>query len=158
MKCFPLEVLFGQIAVFHKGQERPFNDWTDEHVRQGFAWRPESVSFRSVVEAGLHQIEVSSIDHLGEVSPDAIRAIEVPFEVHDGGDIEIASIVDSEAVSVPVGRLLLRCEFFDEGVPSAPRVRLTFAAKEAPRFAVARADKELVVPSVLLVTAQPASS
>jgi hypothetical protein len=36
------------------------------------------------------------------------------------------------------------------------RVRLTFAKKDAPRFAVIRADSELSPDELLLTTAEPA--
>ena len=49
-----LEISYGQLAVFANSLPQPFNDWTDQHVSQGFAWRPGSVTFRSMVEMFLN--------------------------------------------------------------------------------------------------------
>jgi hypothetical protein len=58
MACFNLQVPYGQICIFNKSIEHPFNDWTEKHVSQGFAWSQGSVSFAILVESGVHMIEV----------------------------------------------------------------------------------------------------
>jgi hypothetical protein len=151
-----LEVSYGQLAVFAGSLQQPFNDWTDQHVSQGFAWRPGSVSFRSMVEAGRHSIEIDVANHLGAVHPDAVRVIEVPFGVPADGAVEIGSIAETVPLSLPAGTFLLRCEFLQPAGGACERVRLTFARKDAPRFAIVRADPELSVDGDLLTTAQPA--
>lgn len=35
-----LEVAHRQLAVFDARLSDPFNDWSDAHMAQGFAWRP----------------------------------------------------------------------------------------------------------------------
>ena len=150
------EVAYSQLAVFASALPQPFNDWTDRHVLQGFAWRPGSVSFRSVIEAGQHSVEVNVAEHVGPVHPEAVRAVEVPFEVSSDGAIEIGSIAETVPLSVPVGSYLLRCEFLQPSDAAAQRVTLTFAKKDPQRFAVVRADGELLVCGELLLTAQPA--
>jgi hypothetical protein len=149
-----IEVTYGQLAVFASALKQPFNDWTERHVSQGFAWRPGSVSFRSILEAGRHSIEVELTKHLGVVHEDAIRVVEVPFEVPVDGCVEIGSITETTPISLPAGTFLLRCEFMR---PSGERVRLTFAEGDSPRFAVVRADSEVSVDGELLTTAEPAS-
>ena len=42
-----LDVSYGQVGVFWAILAKPFNDWSEAHVRQGFAWRPGSVSFKT---------------------------------------------------------------------------------------------------------------
>lgn len=152
-----VEVTFGQVAVFASALQQPFNDWTDGHVAQGFAWRPGSVSFRTLVEAGPHSIEICVADHAGLVSADAARAIEVPFEVPADGAIEVGSISDSVSLSLPAGVFLLRCEFLRPDHNGKARARLVFARKDAPRFAIVRADESLSTDGELLTTAQAAS-
>lgn len=151
-----LEVSYGQLAVFASSLQQPFNDWTDQHVSQGFAWRPGSVSFRSMVEAGQHSIEIDVANHVGAVHADAVRVVEVPFEVPVDGTVEVGSIAETAPLSLPAGSFLLRCEFLQPAGSTGERVRLTFAKKDAPRFAVVRADPELSVDGDLLTTAQPA--
>lgn len=151
-----LEVSYGQLAVFASSLKQPFNDWTDQHVSQGFAWRPGSVSFRSMVEAGRHSIEIDVANHVGAVHADAIRVVEVPFEIPADGAVEVGSIAETVQLSLPAGSFLLRCEFLQPAGTASERVRLTFAKKDAPRFAVVRADQELSTNCELLTTAQPA--
>jgi hypothetical protein len=151
------EVSYSQLAVFASALSQPFNHWTDQHVAQGFAWRPGSVSFGTLSEAGPHVVDIEVVDRLGAVHPDAMRAIEVPFDVPDDGAIEIGSISETVPVTLPSGSFLLRCEFLRSTGDDAQRVRLTFAKKDAPRFSVVRADPDLTVHGELLTTAEPAS-
>lgn len=153
-----LEVSYGQLVVFASALRQPFNDWTDQHVAQGFAWRPGSVSFRTLVEAGPHSVEINIVDQVGAVDPDAVRVIEVPFDVPANGAIEVGSISDSVPLSLPSGTFLLRCEFLGSGDVAGERVRLVFARKDVPRFAVVRADEALSMDGELLTTAQAAHS
>ena len=151
-----IEVSYGQLAVIVSSLKQPFNDWTDRHIAQGFAWRPGSVSFRSMVEAGQHSVQIEVTNHVGAVHPRAVRAIDVPFEVPRDGAIEVASITDTVPLFLPAGWYLLRCEFLQPAGATGERVRLTFAKKDFPRFAVVLADGELSIDSELLMTAQPA--
>jgi hypothetical protein len=150
------EVSYSQLAVFASALTQPFNDWSDRHVAQGFAWRPGSISFRTLSEVGMHVVDIDIVDHAGAVHPDAVRAIDVPFDVPADGAIEIGSITETVPLSLPVGTFLLRCEFRRSNTVGEERVRLIFARRDAPRFAVVRADPELSPGEVLLTTAEPA--
>jgi competence protein J (ComJ) len=146
---FPLEVSYSQIVVFDSSLEKPFNDWTDEHVQQGFAWRPGSVSFGALEGDGSYAIEL--VTEVAEVLPQAERVIQVPFEVSPGGSIEIASIPDSRLVSIPPGVYQLRFECCPE-----LRVRLVIIKSQNPSFEIVRADAELSRTKDLVLTAWPA--
>lgn len=150
------EVSYRQLSVFASSLSQPFNDWTDQHVAQGFAWRPGSVSFRTMSEVGTHIVDVEVVDRLNAVHPDTLRAIEVPFEVPPDGEIEIGSISETVPLTLPPGSFVLRCEFLRSASEDGDRVRLIFAKRETPRFAVIRADQELAVSKELLTTAEPA--
>jgi hypothetical protein len=150
------EVSYSQLSVFLGTLPQPFNDWSDQHVAQGFAWRPGSVSFRTMLEAGPHAIDIEVVDRAGPVHPDAVRAVEVPFEVLADGAIEIGSITETVPLTVPPGAFLLRCEFLRAAGADGQRVRLIFARKDAPRFAVVRADSDLSIDGELLTSAHPA--
>ena len=151
-----LEVSYSQLAIFASALADPFNDWTDQHVAQGFAWRSGSASFRTLVEAGLHEIDVDVVDHVGLVDPSTIRAIEVPFEVPMDGSIEVASIAESSPLNLPPGEFLLRCEFLQPKTQEVHPVRLVFAKKDSLHFAIVRADEELSVDGELLTSADAA--
>jgi hypothetical protein len=103
LATFSVEVSFSQLAVFASSLLNPFNDWLDRQVEQGFAWRPGSVSFRSIAEGGLHTVELRAVDHMGRLDPQATRAIEVPFDVPDDGAIEVGSITATSPLSLPSG-------------------------------------------------------
>jgi hypothetical protein len=151
-----VEISYGQLTVFASSLQHPFNDWTDQHVAQGFAWRPGSVSFRSMVEAGQHSVEIDVVNRVGAIHPDAVRALEVPFEVPTDGAVEVGSIAETVSLSLPAGSFLLRCEFLRPADTAGERVRLTFAKKDVLRFAIVHADSELSIDGELLTMAQPA--
>jgi hypothetical protein len=146
---FPLVVSHSQIVVFDSSLENPFNDWTDEHVRQGFAWRPGSVSFATLEGGGGHVVGI--VVGESEPLPQAMRIIQVPFEVSSSGSIKVASIADNRLVSIPAGVYQLRFE-------CCPReqVRLVFTKSESPSFEIVRADAELSATKNLVLTASPA--
>jgi len=151
-----VDVTYSQLAVFASALQHPLNDWTDEHVAQGFAWRPGSVSFRTLVESGPHAIEINVAECAGSLHPDTVRAIEVPFEVPADGAIEIGSISDSVLLSLKPGLLLLRCEFLGHTGDIRQHVRLTFSTKDIVRFAIVRADEALTPDRNLLESAEAA--
>lgn len=154
---FVLDVSYSQIVIFPKSMENPYNHWTQRHSDQGFAWRPGCVAFGALTEGGSHLVEVSVVDHAGDVAGDVIRAIEVPFEVPVDDDIEVSGVSGLAFVSVPPGGYLLRCEFLPPAGDDEGRVRLIFARKDKPRFAVVRADEEISIGDGLLTTAEPAA-
>lgn len=88
-----LEIFVGysQIAVFTAGLDRPFNDWEQERVDQGFAWREGSVSFATLEESSVLHCEAVVTD-AWRPHPEAERTIQVPFRITDDGSVEIASI------------------------------------------------------------------
>ncbi|HEV2681802.1 MAG TPA: competence protein ComJ [Rhodanobacter sp.] len=127
-KSYKLYVSFCQFAIFASHLDQPFNDWNDHQISQGFAWRRNSVSFRTLVEDGVHLIKVALKDEMPPVAEDAIRTIEVPFESPSDGNIELASISDSVAVSLPSGKYMLRCEFFGQISGDENIIRVTFVS------------------------------
>jgi hypothetical protein len=155
-RSIDLEVSYGQLAVFQSALDRPFNDWTDQHFSQGFSWRPGSVSFRTMAEAGAHSIEIDICQDIGAVPANAVRVIDVPFVVPVDGNIEVGSITETVSLSLPAGSYLLRCEFLQSDKTEIEQVRLVFASKSIPNFAVVRADEALCLGEELLTTAQAA--
>jgi hypothetical protein len=152
--AFTLNVSYSQVAVFDSSLSQPFNFWTDKHVAQGFAWRPGSVSFCTLAEAGPHSVEVLVTSAEVEVSSDAIRVIQVPFEVPATGAIEVASIADSVPLSIPSQMYALRFECLRPN--SESDIKFVFTAIPAPKFQVLRSDLPLVATDDLLLIASPA--
>ncbi|WP_020176714.1 competence protein ComJ [Methyloferula stellata] len=154
---FLLNVSHSQVAVFDSGLQQPFNGWTERHVNQGFAWRPGSVSFATIEEAGRHSVSLDVVSGNVGVSPEAIRVIQTPFEVPQTGAIEIASASDSVPFSLPSGTYALRFEYFCASALSDPGIRFLFMKMENPSFEILRADSGLSAKAGdLFLSASPA--
>ena len=89
-----------------------------------------------------------------DISADAVRVIQVPFEVPPSGNIEIASISDATALQIPPELYQLRFECLNGN--SAPEINLIFIKENTPTFAILRFDSELSTVGELLLTAEPA--
>ena len=153
---FDLLITHSQVAVFLSSLERPFNYWSDAHVRQGFAWRAGSVSFRTVDEGGPHRMQV---EVLAAAPPDhdtVARIIAVPFEVPTGERVEVASVVESVTTDVPAGTYELRFENAGRSSREQAVVRLLFQRTQAPSFRILRHDAEISPSSVLVTDTVPA--
>jgi hypothetical protein len=155
-KTITLEVSYGQLAVFASSLIDPFNDWTDRHVAQGFAWRPGSVSFRTIAENAQHSVTVEVVDTLASLDSEAVRVFEVPFEVPSDGVVEIGSVGETVLLNLAPAPYLLRCEFLMPTADGLGHVRLVFARRESSRFAIVRADAAIRADCELLTTAEAA--
>jgi hypothetical protein len=153
MRFYELSVSYSQVVVFHRALERPFNFWTKKHVTQGFAWRPGSAAFRTL-EDGLHRVSVIVTPEEADISSEAVRAIQVPFEVPSDGNVEIASIADSVPLQLPSQLYALRFECLIGN--AVPEIKLIFMKVDNPTFEILRSDAELSAAGELLVTASPA--
>jgi hypothetical protein len=153
MPDLTMTVSYSQIAVFDGRLDQPFNDWSDTHVRQGFSWRPNSVSFRTIIDGGKAEVSVEEKTKL-VVSSKCVRAITVPFVVVSDGQYEIATITESHPISLDPGNYQLVFETGNrEGVNW---IRLSFVkdGDQAPSILVTDAELKPQVP--LLMTAKPA--
>jgi hypothetical protein len=156
MKLRPIDVSYRQLAVFQAALPNPFNNWTDPHVAQGFAWRHGSVSFATLEEAGAIDTEVARAAPARTTF--AARIIAVPFEVDASGAVEVASIGDGVALKLPPGSYRLT---FEHGASDTGRMwcRLWFepvSSGEPVEAAVVKADPTLTPGARLLMEAEPA--
>jgi Competence protein J (ComJ) len=154
MARFSIDVSYRQVCVFLADQHNPFNDWTEQHVAQGFAWRPGSVSFRTLDDGSL-AVSVMINRRFDEAST-ATRVIRVPFSVSTGSTVEVGSMFDSQQIDLAAGEYALTfehgrspdgtmwCELFFEPVAHAVQA------------SVLRADQELRPGEQLLMNAEPA--
>jgi len=147
-------VTYRQLAVFRSGLTNPFNDWTDAHVRQGFSWRPGSVSFRTFDDGAL---DVDVVVGASARRPDARRAILVPFTVAQDGHVEVATITESHPLQLDPGDYGLT---FEHGTREGSMwCRLLWQpAKQPVRPAILLADEELAPHEPLLMKAESAKS
>lgn len=128
-----LEVSYLQISLFRSQIQDPFNDWSDRHYEQGFAWRDGSVGFRCLDDG---PIEITVVVGRTDEAPGAIRVIEVPFRMDETGRGKVATISNGLAFDLLPGEYKVTfahgaeaesgmwCRLFLERVqtPPSPRV------------------------------------
>jgi len=155
MSTFSLEVIYAQVAVFDARMKYPFNDWSDAHVAQGFAWRPGSVSFATLEPAGELVVHVERSSNSADIT-NGTRAISVPFSVPIHGAIEIATIARSIAIELASGEYELT---FVHGrqINGTMTAKFHFRPVEsATKPRILRADSALTPPPELAMSAHPA--
>jgi hypothetical protein len=151
---FNLEFSYSQISVFQTNMIDPFNNWNDVHVLQGFSWRPNSVSFKTLSEYGDAEITIELSDSI-KISDGAIRSILVPFTVEE--EIEIASITDSVVIEIPKGEYGLIFNAIPSTSNNSERYELIFVKSTFPEAKILIQDDELSPPSPLLMEATAAN-
>ncbi|MCP3996970.1 MAG: hypothetical protein GY722_18200 [bacterium] len=155
-KSFELYVSYSQVCFFDGTLAQPYNDWSQAHVDQGFSWRPGSACFRTLVDDGLHQVEVHVDEQFPRISEEAKRVIRVPFVVPESGEVELASISESHVVEIAPDYYSLQIEMYEATSRLGPRIVLRLAANEDKSFEVVKADDCLSVPAELMKEAHPA--
>jgi hypothetical protein len=111
-----LRLAWSQISVFDANLSDPFNGWNEIHLRQGFAWRVGSVSFKTPLRHGTIDVKIDMpMNPL--VQPDASRAIIVPFTTW-AGLVEISTIESRELIEIPPGRYALLYQHGSDGSSS----------------------------------------
>jgi hypothetical protein len=149
-----LYVSYNQISIFKSGLEDPFNDWNDDHVAQGFSWRKESVSFKTISESGNVYIYVQIEDRI-TIYDNCLRAIMVPFELDDSNFAEIASITESLEIEIPKGKynLIFQTGKFDN---NEEWCLFSFSKDENNEAKILKADEDITKVDNLLMEAIPA--
>jgi hypothetical protein len=145
-------VSYNQICVFNPDLHEPFNDWNDAHVRQGFSWRPGSVSFAAAenVETDIDIARCVS----WSLNVRSVRAIVVPFTVPALGRVVVGSVGDERDVEVEAGLYEL---VFDLGWSDGSQwCRLSFVPNGQPSARILRADPEITKTTDLVMDARPA--
>lgn len=154
MTSFTLDVSYAQLGIFDARLSHPWNDWSEAHVAQGFAWRLGSVSFATLEASGPIVVSVSGSN--ASTDERIERAIRVPFSVPAHGELEIATISGSVPVQLPAGEYALT---FSHGRSESGSMwaTLTFDPVTAPvTAAVLLADANLKPSAELVMIAHPA--
>ncbi len=148
---------YSQFFVLDRSVELPGCDWTDEHVAQGFARRPSTVSFATMLEFGHADLKVYFAPY--EARDHHERVIEVPIEV-SSGKVEIGGPEESSnrtIVKLPDGHYRLVAA---QTVTADDRedIDLSFERLTAPlaRSRILVADDALEPPDPLVETAEVA--
>ncbi|KPF69553.1 hypothetical protein IP69_10665 [Bosea sp. AAP35] len=156
---FPLAVLYTQIQAFRAKLPRAGSLWTDDHVAQGFAWRPETVAFGVPDHDGQCVLQAAVADAPYSLADAVLWAVAVPFEVTTG-KVSVGTVLNTRDLDVPVGRYSLVFEAWPgrerAGETYAFMLRLLFCPDAAPDFAILRKGEEITTDVVLRRDADPA--
>lgn len=104
-----IDTSYSQLCVFSSTLDHPFNEWSERHFTQGFAWRDCSASFLTLLEDGHCEVGVYVDEPVGELGVDVVRAFKVPFITSDG-KVEIGSITDAAPLQITPGAYVLQVE------------------------------------------------
>jgi hypothetical protein len=165
-----LAAAYSSVAVFDPDLEKPYNNWTDRHIEQGFSWRDGSVSLSTVASTGV-KVEVW-LSEQQDLLSHTQRAIQVPFIIHKSGQVGISDISgEDHIVEVPEGSYNL---IFENGLRSdvecSPRddelglrpmwCRLSFIISSSPHAEILKEEGRVEIPLSptypLLMEAEPA--
>ncbi|MGQ4275002.1 competence protein ComJ [Terrihabitans sp. B22-R8] len=139
LATFLLYVFYTQILIEVPGAplESPF--WTDDHVAQGFAWSPKSISFGLPDSDGQSKIIVRRSESF-QPSEETLWAVQTPLDV-PASPIRISSPTTEEhEVAVAPGRYNLVFEAQASHAPPeadiAYVIHLHLIPTETPAFAI----------------------
>jgi hypothetical protein len=149
-----LFITYSQFCVFDAQMEQPFNDWLPSHERQGFAWRPGSISFGTLPGTGGLTVCVNKAGVDAGIAKSAIRGFRLPFEVPNTRLVEVATIGEGFQVSFEPGAYTLSCYLGREGTRMWCHLCMVLGECQEPR--VLAHDSGLEPEYPLLMTAQPA--
>lgn len=151
---FTIPVLYSQLAFFSADLETPYNDWTDMHVAQGFAWRPKSVSFAIPDEFTELDIDLREVDQL-PLGFAANRVIRVPLVVEGNRGAEFGNVIETVPVKLADGHYSILFQLYLTEKGSGVRAEISICPGDCTA-AVLMADEKLDVPQTLLMDAQAA--
>lgn len=149
-----LRLAWSQISVFDANLSDPFNGWNEKHLRQGFAWRAGSVSFRTPLREGTIDVCIN-LPMTPLVRHEATQAIIVPFTTW-AGLVEISTIDSRELIEIPPGRYALLYQHGTDGESSWCSIDFIPSAFQPVEPAVLRCD-DGAIPTDLLMEAEPAA-
>lgn len=128
-----------EVTVCWAAIPSPFFVWNERQLGQGFAWRPGTVSFRTLDADGPHDIRICLVRGEPPLPPRAVRVIEVPFLLPVANGIEVGGRLDTRMLALRAGSYVLRVAFFN-----APQVEFSFMGDAEPRFAIPVADAAIL--------------
>lgn len=147
-----ITISYCQLCVFDPALEAPYNDWSQVHTVQGFAWRPGSVSFATEDVQGASVVDVSWSEAAPDAS-DASSAIRVPFEVPASGTVEVGSIMSGAIVELPSGHYAL---YFLAPQTAVEPFRLVFVPDDSVEPCVVKDGPQARRQPSYLMVAEPA--
>ena len=106
-----LDISYKQFAICNYNEEKPFSDWTEKHVEQGFTLRPQAIGIMTF-EADC-RLDVR-IDMTNNFLENYSRIFVFPFEVKGNKGVEVASIGSSIDYNIPDGEYSLIIQLLEK--------------------------------------------
>lgn len=101
LKAFKLFSFYSVIALYDFSLDKdPVTSWAERHVRQGFSWRSQSVSFGLLSDIGEIYVEVYLEKELIRFRDDCLRSIITPFDLKKGNMTIFSDLVNDEVVEM----------------------------------------------------------
>jgi hypothetical protein len=155
-----LTVMYNQILVYEKGAIRPGLLWTDDHVKQDFAWDNDVVSFGVPDHDGRCSLKIhNNDDALKHAIKQSLWSICVPFLSHSGV-VECGTILDTHTYFINSGNFSL---YFIAGngikkddQELAYGLELFFVKNDNPEFQIIKRGGEIEVDQVISKSAKRA--
>jgi hypothetical protein len=155
---FQVYFSYNQFMVFDKEVKSPGNDWTDDHVRQGFARRDSSVNFGTLLEFGDAKVQVFKAPYAPDENDE--RVIAVPFFCSSGEVLIEGPEEDSrDPVRIEPGHFVLTVAQQVNQEDERLFIRLYFSSVESQTVhsQIIVADEQLTLPHQLLETSEIAT-
>lgn len=170
-----LPIDYKSLIVHQRALPFPYNRPTEAHIKQGFTWRPGSVTFSTLDPEEFLEESVLVDTNQGEtvsLPPASVRIIRVPFDIGADG-IEVTSPIGiAWSIDLPPGhyalyfsvepdeainRAIVQGEWKDPLIQAAWIYHLTFIPVAEPaQPVILRADDQITPPQQLLMDAEPA--
>lgn len=108
---FTLGVCYTNVGLYQSSLAgSPYNDWSEQHVAQGFSWRQGSAAFGLISSHPTVAVEIC-VDSRFSVHDAAKRVIVVPFFVDQAASVSVTGICsDDVEVAVEPGNYSLAFE------------------------------------------------
>lgn len=148
MKSTPITVQYGQIYICDPASQDVGLLWGQNEVDQGFAWDPEMVAFGVPDHNGRCILQVEKIDHFYGPEANSLWALQVPFEVKNGGVMAGTILVD-EFYEIDNGRYNVIFQTFAGAPAYAYVLKFQFVASAGPSFAILKTGTEIKTDKVL---------
>ena len=158
MTEYNLQILYSQFSV-HTSEAPEFPHWTDDHVRQGVAWRPGHVSFGIPDHDGTCLLDVDTTDQPLIASSATERLLGVPFSVGPQGGADISTIL--ETIDLDIGEGIYQLWFELRHEPQllangqAFRIVVRFQKSSNPDFIIISQGREMSSDRITIHQADP---
>lgn len=155
---FLVTILYSQISIYDDPAP-DFPKWTEEHVAQGFAWRPGHVSFGVPDHNGQCRVIIKTADKFDELKDKDFRVIRVPIELTSSA--WLATVIDEHAIPLETGTYAIEYRL-SAGQPNLKEnpymfeINITFKKDENPSFKIVRNGGEMISTEIITTTAEPA--